>query len=210
MLNRIRNLGLGLIVLTATLAFSGPALAHEHGGALNPRQHGYEHGYRDGYHHGREDRARSTGYNYKSKDYERGDVGYERYMGDRGKYKDGYRDGYRAGYDDAYRGRPGRFSEIYSISPRANPDEAYPNDRDDDVYVTRGYGVTDVAYDIAYRDGLEAGQIDRSQNRDFNYEAHGRYKDALHGYRDSYGDREAYRRVYRQGYSTGYKDGFGR
>jgi hypothetical protein len=202
------------LVLSTVLVFTGLALAqeheHEHGGALEARQHGYEHGYRDGYHHGREDRARGTGYNYKTKDYERGDVGYERYVGDHDKYKDGYREGYQGGYDDAYRGHPARFREIYGIGSRANPDEAYPEDRSDDVYVTHGYGVADVAYDFGYRDGLEAGLSDHNQNRAFNAEAHSRYQDALHGYRDSYGDREAYQRIYRQAYSIGYKDGFGR
>lgn len=207
MRKQTKKLGLAL---AAVLVFGSLALAHEHGGALDPRQHGYEHGYRNGYHHGREDRARGAGYDYKSKDYERGDVGYEKYMGNHGKYKDGFREGYRAGYDDAFRGRPGRFAEIYGIAARPNPDDAFPNDRDDDVYLTRGYGVADVAYDIGYRDGLEAGVTDQRQNRDFNYEAHSRYRDALHGYRGSLGDREVYRRIYRQGYSAGYQDGYGR
>ena len=105
------------MVLAVLLALSGFAVAHEndryHGGALETRQHGYEHGYRDGFHHGREDRERRAGYDFRSDDYKHGDRSYEKYMGDKGRYKNGYREGYQAGYDDAYNSRSGRFGDIY-------------------------------------------------------------------------------------------------
>jgi len=211
MLKTVGNLSLGLSLLTATLVFSGPAMAqgHEHGGSLSARQHGYEHGYRDGYHQGREDRARGASRDYdRSKDYKEADRGYESYMGKKGDFKKGYHEGYALGYSDGYDGRPGRFAEIYGLGTRVDPDAPYVDDRDD-IYVRRGYGVSDVAFDIGYRDGIEAGRSDRAGDRSFNMEAHGRFREALHGYDTRYGDQETYRRLYRQGYTAGYRDSYG-
>jgi hypothetical protein len=198
------------LAFAVTLALSIWALPHEHGGAIDARQHGYEHGYRDGYDHGREDHRANAGYDYQSEDYRRGDTGYDRYMGDHGEYKSGYREGYVAGYDDGFYGRAGRFDQIYGTENGNYPDRSRGYDRDDDVYERHGYGYSDVAYDISFRDGLEAGQNDRGKGKDFRPEKHDRYEDADHGYRKSYGDKNDYKRRYRQGFSAGYEDAFGR
>ena len=154
MLNQLRTAGFGLIILTLVLTFNGPALAHEHGGAIEARQREYEHGYRDGYHHGRDDRARNA--TRESEDYEHGDRGHQPYIGSKDNYKKGYREGHVAGYNDGYDGVPGRFAEIYGLEPlRANPDAPYTNDRDD-IFVRRGFSVSDVAFDVGYR--LQAGR----------------------------------------------------
>lgn len=206
------------IAAAFVVVLSGLALAHDkkdrdsyHGGSLDARQHGYEHGYRDGLHHGREDRERNDSYDIKSDDYKKGDRGYEKYMGDKGDYKKGYREGYQAGYDDGYNRRSGRIGDIYGRSDR---DRDIDRDRDrddrDDVYAERGWGYSDVAYDIGYRDGADKGQNDAKDNKSFDPERHDRYRDADHGYRDSYGDKEAYKRQYRDGFRQGYEDGFGR
>jgi hypothetical protein len=209
MLNQLRSAGFGLIILSLVLTFNAPALAHEHGGAIEARQHGYEHGYRDGYHHGPDDRARNATRDYKSEDYEHGDRGYQPYIGSKDNYKKGYREGYVAGYNDGYDGVPGRFAEIYGLEPpRANPDAPYANDRDD-IYVRRGFSASDVAFDVGYRDGLKAGRYDRAGNTTFDPEAHSRFRDALHGYNVRFGDEDTYRRFYREGYRVGYQDGHG-
>jgi len=153
--------------------------------------------------------VRNASRNYKSEDYEHADRGYESYIGHKEDYKKGYREGYVVGYNDGYDRLPGRFAEIYELETRVNPDRSYENDRDAEIYVSRGYGVSDAAYDFGYRDGLEAGQYDRDTKQTFNAEAHGRYREALHGYNIRFGDQEGYRQVYRQGYKAGYEDGYG-
>ncbi len=207
-----------LSLLLSIMLLAGAAAAHPknkdkdkraqyHGGSIDPRQHGYEHGYRDGFHHGREDRARNAAYDLKNEeDYKHGDRGYEKYMGSKDQYKKGYREGYQAGYDDAFNNRPGRWAEIYHIGPEGAP--AAP-DRSEDIYQARGFRYADVAYDIGYRDGLSIGAKDARDGKVFNPEDHAAYKDADHGYRDSYGSKDDYRRSYRDGYMAGYQDGFG-
>jgi len=208
MIKRWERLGMVLAVL---LALSGFAVAHEndryHGGALEARQHGYEHGYRDGFHHGREDRERRAGYDFRNDDYKHGDRGYEKYMGDKGRYKNGYREGYQAGYDDAYNSRSGRFGDIYG---RRDDYRYGDRDRYDDIYESRRWGYADVAYDIGYRDGLDAGRKDLERNKDFDPDDRGSYRDADHGYRNSYGNKEAYKREYQAAFLRGYQDGYGR
>src|SRR5215208_4946845 len=101
------------------------------GGAVEAREHGYEHGYRDGLHEGSKDH----GGKFKP-DVKDADAGYEKFMGDKGQYKEGYRSGFQAGYDDGFYNRNARFRELYGPS-----DEAYrargSADRYDDVYVER-------------------------------------------------------------------------
>jgi hypothetical protein len=113
MINRHVNI-LRLAVMLL-LGISGMACIHNandgrHGaGSFNARQRGYEFAYRDGADRGRLDRARTNpAYEFDSDDYRKGDGGYTRSMGDRGRYQQGYREGYKAGYDDAYRGRSGQ------------------------------------------------------------------------------------------------------
>jgi hypothetical protein len=195
-------------VFTLSLSLSGLAFAAPkdkyHGGAVDARQHGYEHGYRDGLREGIHDRDHHDKFKPNAKD---ADAGYEKYMGDKGKYKDGYRAGFAAGYDDGFNNRPVRFGEIYGPN-----DEAYrargSADRYDDVYAQRGWAGSDVAYDIGYRDGLTAGNDDYSRRHSTSAEDQRDYKDADHGYRSGYGDRDSYKRQYRDGFVRGYKDGY--
>lgn len=197
-----------VFTLSVILALSGLAMAQRSYPALEARQHGYEHGYRDGFHRGREDRSRNVGYDYKTEDYRAADRGYDIYMGDRRDFQDGYREGYKAGYDDGYSGRSGRWNDIYGINPNA-PAGAY-NEPRDEVYENRRWGYVDMAYDIGYRDGLEQAEKDRGHNKDFRPEKNDRYEDATHGYRKSYGDKNAYKQQYRKGFVRGYQDGYGR
>ncbi len=206
MLVRLRTI---LIAAALLFPFSTQLSADKkyHGGALDARQHGYEHGYRDGYHTGREEREARRKFDVNSHDYKEGDRGYEKYMGDKDQYKEGYREGYQVGYPDGYNLRPGQFGAIYGP-----PNQPPVRGRDplDDIYVTRGYGVSDVAFDIGYRDGVLDGTRDMNSGRGFRPEDQQMYRDADHGYRGVYGDRDAYRSRYRDGYTQGYRDGFGR
>jgi hypothetical protein len=89
--------------------------------------YGAEQGYRDGIQHGRDDRSRRAGYNYKSGDYQRGERGYEKYMGSKGQYKQRYRDAYRQGYEAGFNARGGS-GGIYGGGRNPN----YPNNGDRD------------------------------------------------------------------------------
>lgn len=206
-MRRMREVGM---VLAMLLAMSGFAVAHDrddyHGGSIEVRQHGYEHGYRDGFHHGREDRERRASYNFRTEDYKDGERGYGKYIGDKDDYKKGYRQGYEAGYGDAYYSRPGRFADVYG---RRDYDRHRDRDRYDDIYESRGWGFADVAYDTGYRDGLRAARKDLDRHEAFDPDDHDDYRDADHGYRDSYGRKDEYKREYRNGFLRGYQDGFG-
>jgi hypothetical protein len=204
----ISRLGTAAATSALFLVFSSLAAAddHRHGGALDARQHGYEHGYRDGFHRGLNDHDRHLAYRLDNDDYKHADVGYEKYMGDKDEYKSGYRQGYQAGYDDAFNGHAGRFSTIYG--PMGEPPIRGDADRYDDVYSQRGWGGRDVAFDIGYRDGLSAGNDDFTHHREFKPEHNHDYKEADHGFRSNYGDKEIYKRNYRDGFTQGYRDGF--
>lgn len=202
----LRTLKFGMAVPALVLCLAGYASAKDryHGGALEAREHGYEHGYRDGLHKGVDDRDHNNKFKPEVKD---ADTGYEKYMGDKDRYKDGYRTGFQAGYDDGFYHRASRRGEIYGPN-----DEAYrargSADRYDDAYPDRQWGGSDVAYDIGYRDGLAAGNDDFSRRRDARPEDQKDFRDADHGYRSSYGDKDAYKRQYRDGFQRGYRDGF--
>jgi hypothetical protein len=200
-----QNLKVASTVLAVSMAFAGFAFAGPkdkyHGGSVDVREHGYEHGYRDGLHQGASDRDR--GHKFKP-DIKDADAGYESYMGDKDRYKDGYRSGFSAGYNDGFYNRPARFSEIYGPNDRVRGSA----DRYDEVYVERRWSVSDVAYDVGYRDGVMAGSDDYSQRRSARPEDQRDFRDADHGYRPSYGDRVIYQRQYRDGFLRGYSDGF--
>ena len=205
MLRRSKTLVLGFAL---ALGLCGLGFAHEQEGPRGARQQGYEQGYRDGFDHGRQDRSYNARYDFQSPEYRRADRGYDRYMGDRDEYRDGYREGYRAGYGDAYYGREGRFGRIYG----GDRDDAFRRgDGDggrDDYDIRRGNGYPDVAYDIGYRDGLEAARSDWRKHKDYRPEKHDNYEDASHGYHDSYGPKNAYKERYRQGFLRGYNDAY--
>lgn len=203
----LRNSKALVLVIALALGFCGLGLAHAQQGPSDARQQGYHYGYRDGSDRGRQDRAYRESYNLQSQDFRHADRGYERYMGDRDRFRDGYRDGYRTGYDDGYYGREGRYNQIYG----ANGDDDYhrrgdgDNDRDDG-YFQRGNGYFDGAFETGYRDGMEAAHSDWRKHKGYRPEKHDNYEDASHGYHDSYGPKNAYKQRYRQGFLRGYED----
>jgi hypothetical protein len=117
----------------------------------------------------------------------------------------GYREGYTAGYDVGYNDRGGRYSELYG---RRAADSQVPARAD--VYATRSWGSTHMAFDVGYRDGITAGQTDQGRNVRSNYRASAAYQSADRGYRPSAGDRDAYTLQFRDGFERGYQDGYGR
>ena len=65
------------------------------------------------------------------------------------------------------------------------------------------------AYDNGFRSGVEHGERDARDRRDFRVERSRDYRDADGGFR-SYGDRDVYRRFFQDGFRTGYADGYNR
>ena len=68
---------------------------------------------------------------------------------------------------------------------------------------------SEVARNTGYRDGLEKGRNDARQGKSFNLERHDAYKDADHGYRSSFGNKQDYKQQYRQAFQSGYEEGYG-
>lgn len=66
-----------------------------------------------------------------------------------------------------------------------------------------------LAYDNGYRDGLQHGERDARDRRDFRVDRDSDYRNADRGYR-GYGDRNGYRRFFRDGYQAGYAEGYNR
>jgi hypothetical protein len=63
------------------------------------------------------------------------------------------------------------------------------------------------AYDNGYRQGLDNGERDARDRRDFRIDRDGAYRD---GYDRSFDDRDQYRRFFRDGYRAGYTEGYNR
>jgi len=199
-----RDLKRTLLAAGMVLALSGFALAHdERSQGSNGSQQGFQQGYQDGFQHGRADRERRAGYDPRGDNNRQGNRGHDpRYGndGNRGQSVAGYREGYRSGYDDGYNGR----------NQRANG--AYGNVRNGGYggYGNQGPGYNNVAFNTGYRDGIDGARSDIRENKRFDYNDHGWYRDADRGYSSRYGNKESYRQQYRQGYETGYREVFDR
>jgi hypothetical protein len=187
-----------------------PAQADDHhGGALEAHQHGYEHGYRDGYDYGLETKEHSRPLNFQTDAYKDGDKGYKDYFGKKDEYKLGYREGYKSGAEDAYAGNNKKLEQLFLYTdPNYDPDKT-AEDPTVLIYRERHFTYEDVAGDLGYRDGLNAGLKDFRKGDKFNPHDHDAYKNAEHGYDKAYGSKDDFKRAYRQSYETGYRDGFG-
>ena len=194
----LRTINTLILAAAVAVGCSGVAFADHHGNSIEARDHGYQHGYSDGFHQGVKDRDRHNAYKPEARD---ADEGYEKSMGDKGRYKEGYRSGFAAGYEDAFNNRPGRFSQVYGPSLGSA-------DRSAEVYSEQGWSRSHVASDIGYRDGLAAGQSDYEHHRDARPDQQRDYRDADHGYRSNYGDRSAYQQEYRRAFEQGYDDAY--
>jgi hypothetical protein len=65
------------------------------------------------------------------------------------------------------------------------------------------------AYDSGFRSGVEHGERDARDRREFRVERSRDYRDADGGFR-GYGDRDVYRRFFQDGFRAGYADGYNR
>jgi hypothetical protein len=66
------------------------------------------------------------------------------------------------------------------------------------------------AYDRGYREGIQRGERDGRDGRNFDYTRDGTYRSADSGYNQRYGTRDAYRGEFRRGYQAGYRVGYDR
>ena len=139
----------------------------------------YDIGYREGIQAGQRDARSNRPRGFeRDNDYRRADKGWNWRYGDREAYRYEFRRGYERGYREAYRGNA-------------------------------GYGrVASPAYDIGYREGIQAGQRDARSNRPRGFERDNDYRRADKGWNWRYGDREAYRYEVRRGYERGYREAF--
>jgi hypothetical protein len=208
----------GGVALALLIGMSGAADAGEQfqlridtdgvqfGASLDPRQHGYEHAYRDGADRGRFDREHGVRYNLNAKDYNDNARGYEPFMGNKGRYRQGYSEGYTAGYDSAFRGIAPEYGQLYSRTDANRERWQHASD----PYASRKWGAMDLAFDVGYRDGVTSGQYDRGRQARPDFENTDGYRNADHGHGDSYGEKAAYQTQYRTGFQRGYEDGYGR
>ena len=80
------------------------------------------------------------------------------------------------------------------------------------IYRDGGYyrEVEQRAFDNGFREGVRAGEHDARDNRRYEPQRHGDWRDADDGYRREYGDRDRYRASFRSGFESGYSQGFRR
>ncbi len=181
-------------------------------------------GYRDGLEKGANDARQSKSYSLERHDaFNDGDRGYRSSFGNREAYKQVYRKAFRDGYEQGYRGEQGRGGRrdfpgrIDPVPPR--DDRGWGRDRDRDWNRDRGWerdrdrggfgsAGADTARNTGYRDGQEKGANDARQRKSYRLDRHDYYKDGDHGYRSSFGDKEAYRQLYRKAFQDGYENGY--
>jgi hypothetical protein len=66
------------------------------------------------------------------------------------------------------------------------------------------------AYDRGYREGVQRGEHDGRDGRDFGYDRDDLYRSGDRGYNRSWGNRDTYRSEFRQGFAAGYRSGYER
>lgn len=200
---------LGTLALVLAL-LAAPVRAQDRddypGGSLDAHHHGYEHGYRDGYEYGLSARDRGVGLDFHTDAYQDAMRGYNPAFGPADAFRNGYREGYQAGAQDAFGGARSRLQQTFGR--RDYDPDRYRGD-DARIYREHRWSSQDVASDIGYRDGVNAGMRDVSENRPFSPHTHEAWTNADHGYSESYGDRSDYIHNYRAAYESGYRDGFG-
>ena len=195
---------LGLVLIATPVRAQDPD--NYPGGSLDAHRHGFEHGYRDGYEYGERVRSEGTGLDFHTAAYRNAMRGYDPAFGPAEAFRDGYRDGYQSGAQDAYSGAVSRLRQTFGR--RDYDPDRYRGD-DAQVYRQHRWGSQDVAGDIGYRDGVNAGTRDAEANSPFRPHEHEAWTNADHGYTDSYGARADYIQNYRAAFDAGYRDGYG-
>jgi len=164
-------------------------------------------GHRDGREKGANDARQAKSYNLERHDYYRdADHGYRSRGGNKEDYRRQYRDAFREGYEQGYRGdrgdrgrRPGSGSGVFTGRRDDGSGGPFPQ---------QGGNNSDVARNTGFRDGREKGENDARQAKSYSLERHDYFRDADHGYRGNFGNKEDYRRQYRDAFRDGYEQGY--
>jgi flagellar biosynthesis/type III secretory pathway protein FliH len=173
------------------------------------RRAAYDNGFREGLREGERDGRSRNSYDFRDeRAWQRGDSGYHRSFGDRGRYQQSFRSGYEAGYADGYR----RFGSGTGGYGNRGPGGVYPNTRGDYGYGYPnqggfGYG-SSPAYANGVRDGYEKGREDGRDRDPFDPQRHKWYRAGDHDYRSQYGPKRQYEDIYRRGFQEGYERGY--
>ncbi len=64
------------------------------------------------------------------------------------------------------------------------------------------------AVNAGYEEGFRAGQADREDGWEFDYQNSYAYQDAMYGYDGYYVDAAEYNHYFREGFRRGYEDGY--
>ena len=212
MLRTLRIVPAALLVAAgfASTACAGQVYGQRGGYYRNVDARAYDNGYRDGVREGTNDARRGRNYSYDRHDqYRDADDGYRRSSGDRDFYRRSYRQGFQAGYNEGYGryGNNGRYPRsTYPTSPNYPTYPNYPSYPDRGV--PRNGGYSSAAYQVGYRDGVDAGRDDARGRRAYDPVRTRRYRDGDHDYNSRYGSRDAYKREYRAAFEQGYREGY--
>jgi hypothetical protein len=87
---------------------------------------------------------------------------------------------------------------------------SYQYYRGDQNYYVNQYGANllNQAINSGYEEGFRAGQADREDGWNFDYESSDGYLDASYGYDGYYVDSSEYQYYFREGFRRGYEDGY--
>jgi hypothetical protein len=147
-----------------------------------------DYGYQEGLRQGQYDRSRNARFDYRNREWRRGDDNFRR------AYQNGYQQGYNSGY--GYRDYGGNYGNYGGYGNYGN----YGN------YGRYGNG----GYAQGLADGRSDGIHDLNTGHSYRPTEGGNYKHADHGYNSSFGNKNAYKDSYRQGYMAGYDEGYRR
>lgn len=171
-------------------------------------------GYRDGLEKGRIDARDGDSYNLQRHDaYKDADHGYRDSFRSKEAYKRVYREAFTRGYKEGYTagGGPGRGRGRGWGLGQGNRSGGGPvGNRPGDISRPGNSMLVDTARNTGYRDGLDKGRNDARQRKSFNLDRHDAWKDADHGYRDSFGNKDQYKQIYRDNFRRGYEEGYRR
>ena len=189
----------------SVLLFSGMLLAQGYSDVARNT------GYRDGLEKGANDARQAKSFSLDRHDaYKDADHGYRDSFRNKNAYKQTYRDafrrGYQVGYNEGSLGRPGERGQRPGVGPRGGSPGSPGSPGGMRRPASPAYAQT--ASNTAYRDGREKGANDARQGKSYNLDRHDYYKDADHGYRDSFNNKEDYKRLYRDAFRRGYTDGY--
>ena len=188
-----------LVLLTSSSAFAQwgrPDPRPSYGGVpyADARRAAYDNGYREGLEEGGKDGRGGDRFEYRDeRDFQRGDYGYHRSLGDRERYQQSFRAGFADGYSSGYR----RHARGYGGSG------GYGGYGD-----SYGFGQYLSPFDLGARDGYEKGMEDARDGDRLDGRRHKWYREGDRHYEGRYGSREQYKDEYRRGFLIGYERGY--